>query len=179
MRLDEQGLDEYTDRFEHDAFRHECIDGVGEDSDAYTQWRAGELVDPAVGAPWRAWVAGQVARGAAVRRLRTLTAPPSEYVRFEAEVFYTANAAAGEDIRILDLAGADLSDLRVMPEFWMMDHSRVALMHYRRDGLFSHAETLDVGAARQLREDRDRDWSVAEPFGQWWARHPEHHRARV
>lgn len=176
MRLDEQGLDEYTDQFEHDAFRHECLDGVGADSDAYIAWQAGAPVDPAVGAQWGGWVREQLARNATVRRLRTLDGSPSDYVRFEAAVFYTANATAGEEIRILDL-GDDRAP--VLPEFWMLDHRRVALMYYDPAGSFSHAETLDSQAAQELRQARDAAWAAAEPFSSWWARHPEYHDARA
>lgn len=177
MRLDEQGLDEYTDRFEHDAFRHEILDGytVASDGDGFAAWRAGELVDPDIGRGYRDWIRGQRARGATVRRLRTLVAAPSEYLRFEAEIFYTANTEAGEEIRILDLRDAGAG----MPEFWMLDGERVALMHYHPDGRFSHAETAEGRAARKLRRARDEAWAAAAPFTTWWGLHPEYHRARV
>jgi hypothetical protein len=153
VRLDEQGLDEYTDRFEHDAFRHEILDGysVASDGDGFAAWRAGRLVDPELGRGYRDWIRAHRTRGATVRRLRTVLAVPSEYLRFEAEVFYTANTEAGEEIRIFDLTELDQPSDVTMPEFWMLDGQRAALMHYHPDGRFSHAETAEGGAARKLR----------------------------
>lgn len=181
MRLDEQGLDEYTDRFDHDAFRHESLDTytVASDGDAFRAWLAGRPADPEVTGPWGAWVRDQRARDATVRRLRTLTGPPSDYVRFEAEVFYTANTAAGEEIRILDLTERRAPRGLLTAEYWMLDGRRVALMRYHPDGRFSHADTVTGWRARRLRTARDAAWRAAEPFASWWARHPEHHRAGV
>lgn len=179
MRLDERGLDEYTDRFEHEAFRHEALQGyaVASDGNAFVRWLAGQPVDRAVGAPWAAWVRSQRERGVAVRRLRTLTEPPSDYLRFEAEVLYTANTAAGEEIRILDLTERPRPDGLVLDEYWMLDGERVALMHYLPDGRFSHADTVEDVAARRIRLSRDAAWEAAEPFTTWWGRHVEYHSA--
>lgn len=182
MRLDEQALDEYTDRFERDAFRHESLPAyaVASDQDAYATWLAGGPPNPAISAGWVAWVRAQRARKATVRRLRTLTGPPSDYVRFEAEVFYTVNAAAGEEIRILDLTERPAPEALLLDEYWMLDSDRVAFMHYLPDGRFSHAETVEGRAARRWVRARDIAWGAAEPFESWWARHPEYHRgARV
>lgn len=182
MWLDEAALDEYTDRFDHDAFRHEVLDryDVPSDGGDLARYLAGEPApDPAVIEPWGEWVRKQTARGATIRRLRTLTKPPGDYLRWEMEWVYTANVAAGEDIRILDLVENEWS-VAIAPdtEFWMLDHERVALLDYDPDGRFVGAYTQEGQIARLIRDLRDQSWVIAEPFTSWWARHPEHHRDR-
>lgn len=179
MWLDEAALDEYTDRFDHDAFRHEMLDryDVPSDGGDLARYLAGEPgPDPAVTEPWGGWVRRQVARGATVRRLRTLAGPPGDYLRWEMEWVYTANVEAGEDIRILDLAERR-PEHPLAVEFWMLDHQRVALMNYDLDGRFVNAHAQEGPLARVLREKRDAAWELAEPFTSWWARRPDLHRA--
>lgn len=178
VRLDEQALGEYVDRFERDAFRHESLPAydVASDGDGYARWLAGDPPDPEISADWTGWIRAQRARGARVRRLRTLVGPPSDYVRFEAEVFYTVNAAAGEEIRVLDLTERNAPPGPVTDEYWMLDGARVAFMHYLPDGRFSHAEAVEGAAASAVVRARDVAWAAAEPFADWWSRHPEYHR---
>ncbi|MGI9001115.1 MAG: DUF6879 family protein [Pseudonocardia sp.] len=180
MRLDEAGLDEYTDRFDHDAFRHETLTRyqVASDGGDFARWLAGEAgPDPDVVGPWGRWVHAQLDRGATVRRVRVLYGPPSDYLRYEAEWAYTANLDAGELIRVLDLTEQERPAGMVDDEFWMLDGERAVLMTYAADGRFLHGDTVEGRAAERISHARDAAWDAAEPFGQWWARHPEYHRA--
>lgn len=179
MRLDEAALDEYTDQFVHDAFRHETLTAydVSSDGGEFARFRAGERSPNAeVVAPWGRWVRQQRARGATVRRLRILFAPPGNYLRFEMAWAYTANVQAGEDIRILDLAGQPRPPFVVDDEFWLLDRERAALMHYDERGRFDHADTVEGFDATPIVLAADMAWDAAEPFTAWWARHPQYHR---
>jgi hypothetical protein len=50
-------------------------------------------------------------------------------------------------------------------------------MHYGMAGEFLGASREPAGI-QELRNVRDVLWASAEPFSQWWARHPELHRER-
>lgn len=178
MRLDEAGLDEYTDEFVHDAFRHETLTAydVSSDGGEFARFCAGEHGPRAeVIAPWGRWVRQQRARGATVRRLRILFAPPADYLRFEMAWAYTANLQAGEDIRILDLTGQRRPPFVTDDEFWMLDRERVALMSYDDRGRFDHADTVEGAGATPIALAAETAWDAAEPFAIWWARHPQYH----
>lgn len=69
---------------------------------------------------WMDLLAPLVAQGGDVRRLRIVSEPLSEYVRYEHAVTPVANLAAGEVVRWLARAGA--SDLRFPGnDFWLID----------------------------------------------------------
>lgn len=180
MRLDEAGMDAYTDRFDHDALRVETRSSydVASDGGEVARYLAGEPApDPSVVGPWHGWIRAQVARGTTVRRLRVLHAPPGDYLRYECEWGYVGNTAAGEDIRILDLTERPRPDGFLEDELWMLDQERVALMRYDDAGRFSHADTAEGDAATPWRESCAAAWRAAEPFTAWWAAHPQYRRA--
>lgn len=180
--LDEAALDEYTDRFTHDAFRYETLTRYDVESDGgeFARYLAGEPgPDPAVTGPWGDWVRAQLARGAQVRRLRVLTEVPGDYLRFEMDWFYTANGAAGEQIRVLDLTERARPHGVALYEFWMLDGERAVLMQYDKGGRFLHGVVADAATVKQVRRARDVAWDAAEPFPEWWARHPQYRRASV
>jgi hypothetical protein len=185
MRLDERGLGEYTDRFDHDAFRHETATNylVDNGSADWVRWQAGELGPaPDEVRPWSEWLRAQRARPTrpTIRRVRVIYAHPlTEHLRFEIGYQYRANTAAGEDIRILDLTEQPRPDGMLDDEFWMMDGVRAALMAYDKAGRFTAAETIEGLGMQVVRRAAAAAWDTAEPLEVWWARHDEYHRARV
>ncbi|MDR3083217.1 MAG: hypothetical protein LBV60_20265 [Streptomyces sp.] len=68
-----------------------------------------------------------------VGRVHIVTRPLSDYLRFEFERYYQHQAAAGEDIRILDVTDRP-NPLPEVQDFWMFDSATVVLMHYHPDG---------------------------------------------
>lgn len=176
MRLDEAGMDAYTDRFDRDALRVETrtFYVVPSDGGNLPRYLAGEPgPDPAVTEPWHAWIRAQLARGATVRRLRVLHGEPGDYLRFEMEWGYLGNAAAGEDIRVISDTWWGLDPVG---ELWVLDDERVARMNYDAAGRFLHADVVDDDEAARIVGQLHTAWRLAEPFTEWWARHPEYHR---
>lgn len=89
---------------------------------SFEAWRAG--VDDVSGrrddADWIALLGPLVARGGDLRRLRVVSEPITEYVRYEYEGTPGANLAAGEVVRWLPRDRA--SDLRFPGnDFWLID----------------------------------------------------------
>ncbi|MGW9210144.1 DUF6879 family protein [Embleya sp. NPDC055664] len=81
-------------------------------------------------------------------RVHVLKSPLTDYFWFELGWGYPGNIAAGEDIRILDVAEKVVSDLPGH-DFWIFDDSRVYRMHYTDGGQF-------LGAAPQAHESLER-----------------------
>ncbi|MDQ2791821.1 MAG: hypothetical protein M3Y73_19765 [Actinomycetota bacterium] len=150
--LDEVGLDDYTDRFEFEAFRQEVRDqyDVSSDGGDFARYLAGEAhPDPAVVGLWREWLRDQRRRGRAVRRVRVLYGPPSRYVSYECEWAYPHSVDAGEDIRVLDLVEHEPPAGLIGEEFWLLDRSRAVEMCYDHAGRFRHGRTAEDSDAGQ------------------------------
>lgn len=168
-RLSDEEFDAYTDAFASDALRCEALAGydVASDQDAFARWQAGEPVDPAVTGPWGRWVQDQRAQGATVQRLRVITGPLTDYLRFELGPIYAANAAAGEEIRVLDVSGLSGHPATELPELWMLDRSRLAVMAYDLDDAFLHADAVEGADAAGLCAAVEDAWRVAVPYEQY------------
>lgn len=112
------------------------------------------------------------------RRVRVIHNPPSDYERYACDWGYRHNVAAGELVRILDLAEqSPPGELLSAPGDWtLIDGRNVVRMHYGHDGQFCGAQLLDVADVDRHRLAADAVWNEAEPFTQWWDRHPQHHR---
>lgn len=179
MRLDEAALDDYTDRFSWSAWRYETLDryDVASDDDGFQRYLDGRDPDPGFGVAWRRWLGDRRAEGRRIYRTRVLYRKPSPYLRFEFEWGYTGNAAAGEQIRILDLTERPRPPAVIQAETWLMDLARVAVMAYTDSGAFSHADTAEGDDATPYVRAAQQAWDAGEPFEQWWDRHPEYHRA--
>ncbi|MBA2472360.1 MAG: hypothetical protein H0V41_09030 [Pseudonocardiales bacterium] len=180
VRLDEAGLDDYTDGFEFEAFRQEVREqyDVPSDGGDFARYLAGEArPDPGVVEPWREWLREQCRSGRAVRRVRVLYGAPGRYVRYECEWAYTFSVDAGEDIRVLDLVEQEPPAGLIGEEFWLLDGSRAVVICYDDAGRFRHGLTAEGADASRWVTCRDAVWAAAEPFTQWWGRHPEYHRA--
>ncbi|MEU3394994.1 DUF6879 family protein [Streptomyces albidoflavus] len=75
----------------------------------------------------------QMVRTRNVGRVHIVSRPLSDYLRFEFERYYQHQAAAGEEIRILDVTDRE-NPLPNIGDFWMFDKSTVVFMHYHPDG---------------------------------------------
>jgi hypothetical protein len=49
-------------------------------------------------------------------------------------------------------------------------------MHYDEHGRFEGAELVPPSERRAYHDTCEVAWELAEPFVEWWARHPELHR---
>lgn len=179
--MDEDELGAYIDHlFTRTLFRLETLPfyDVDSDGDDYRRFIAGE-VGPTMARkqPWLDTLAAERARGLYTHRVHILAPPLTDYLRYECEWGYAYNAEAGEDIRILDLSERPALDVVVDHDFWLIDDQHAARMHYTDNGRFQGATPVADRDLHRYREIRDAAWSSAEPFGTWWDRHPEHHRA--
>lgn len=130
--------------------------------------------------PWLDRLSAEVSRGQGRRRVHTVTLPLSDYLRFECEWSYALNPH--EDIRILELS-AQRPDLQRLVDsaggdFYLVDEEHVIHMHYTSQNQ-PHGAVADSSPAvvAEYRHIAQALWPEAEPFKQWWAAHPQFHRA--
>lgn len=135
--------------------------------------------DRAGKAAWLDRIRADTASGRRWRRLRVVEPPLTDYVRYSCEWGYTDNSAAGEEVRVLDLSAAPSGADAVtgIGDFYVLDGGHVVVMRYDRSGGFTGAEVLTDPVAEIHRTVARIGWAVAEPFDEWWRRHPEHHRS--
>ena len=143
--------DYYDDESEHEPFRRFLAGEPADDS-----WMA-EFCDTV-----RAWYA----EGKRLQRVRVVTEPHSDYVRWSMTVA-RLNTEAGEDIRYLSRTTARELDLPD-EDFWLFDSRRVAILRYDDAGRLLGAELSDDPAEVAKRSRwRDVAWRHAIPWRQY------------
>jgi hypothetical protein len=141
MRVSFPDLDELLAGAQHRALHLEMRD-LYAGSKAFEAWATGTPYDrSAADAQWHSTVRPLVARGVEVRRLRVVSEPVSDYIRFEYEFTPHANLAAGEHVRWLPRRrGSDL--LFPGNDFWLVDDC-VLFNHFSGDGEWIDVEMVD------------------------------------
>jgi hypothetical protein len=153
------------------SWRWECQGHYAVDEPAVERWRAGHSArDDADAVEWRAYIEGLRERGIPFERVRMLTEPPTEYLRWMLDTTQW-NVDAGEDIRWITESTA--RDLR-MPgyDFYIFDDNRVAILH------FDDAKELlgveindDVRVLRHHEAWRVAAWARAVPHREFLTTH--------
>lgn len=133
-----------------------------EEREPFRRFLAGEHDDLAWRADWLAGIREATAAGRWFGRVRVLSDPLTDYLRFE--LAHTPdNIQAGEDIRVMPEARArELG----MPrhDFWLFDDQEVAVLHFGPGGLEGAELTTDPDIVRQHTEWRRLAWEHASPF---------------
>lgn len=144
------------DRWESTAWRWECQGVYREPSEEapLARFRESGQVDLAWFAGWLARVRAWRAAGKRMGRVRMLTDPLTEYLRFELAITPPA-LDAGEDIRFLPAVRA--ADLGMPAEdFWLFDSTLVVVMAFGDHGVSGARVITETGMVARYREWRDR-----------------------
>lgn len=151
-------------RYRRCAWRYECQGEYHEpyETEPLRRFLAGEPYDLEYMRPWLDSIRRAVAQGKSVARVRVLTLPLTDYLRFEMSVAQL-NAAAGEDIRVIDAESAERLRLGDR-DFWIFDDDTVALMHFGTRGFEGATIESEPEATAPYRLIRDRAWRHARPF---------------
>jgi len=170
VRLEGEAWSRCFRDFHRSAFRlelHPVYTMPGE-ADELRRFLAGEKPPSDYHYGWLDTVANAAAAGKTMRRVRVVTRPLTDYIRYEFEWGFVYNVHAGEDIRVLDLTGRPGPGLPDY-DFWMFDESAVVKLLYRPDGTQIVRELIqDPDIAAYLRY-RDAAWQDAVPFEGYWA----------
>lgn len=124
------------DTFTASAWRLEC-QGVyrePEEAEPLRRFVAGEPDDLAWFADWPEWVRGVRSSGRTIGRVRALTDPLTDYLRFELQRLSPSAVDAGEDIRIITPDGFDRLGIP-REDFWIFDDQIVGVLHFGDHGV--------------------------------------------
>ncbi|NUP46335.1 MAG: hypothetical protein HOW97_03320 [Catenulispora sp.] len=130
---------------------------------SYEAFLAGNAPDIDPDGPfWGSWVRTvreARARGVEFRRLRIVSEPLSDYLRWERAIT-VVNIAAGEQVRWLPRRAC--TDLAVVPvDFWVLDSSSVLFGYFSGDG---------ASTGHELRSEPEIAKIAADSFEAAWAR---------
>lgn len=161
-RITDLGSEEFSQLFtgfEHTAYRLELWDRYGVDYEdaSYKAWRAGRPLrhDPDLEA-WGGMLRAARAAGKVFQRVHVVPDDRmTDYLRYEFDVWYPANTAAGDDVRILPASA--WPENAPQEDYWLFDSRDLWVMHYADDGTFQYAELVC---------DDDAGWEVATA-GYW------------
>jgi hypothetical protein len=158
--------------FESSAFRMETLDfyDVEEERQGHYAFLARQDI-PAAWTEPNPWVSAMIDGGKTLQRVHIVGSPLTNYLRFELGWAYPAHLLAGEDIRILDLANAEVPGLPDH-DFLLLDDARVYRMHYTGDRQFAGAEPLEPEALPLYQGYRDVALKHAIPFEEYWKPKP-------
>lgn len=163
------------------VFRMECLPAyaVTSDGDDFHRWLAG-AAEP-TWARKQAWLdalSEDRANGIEHRRVRCFGSTLTDYELYSCQWGYALNQDAGEEIRVLRDGEHQVPNL-LDTEYWIINSDIVVPVLYDAAGGFVGAAVLGSERVEEFLTDRDVAWHAAEPFDQWWSRHPELHRNRL
>ena len=150
--------------FTRSAFHLEVQDTYQTPDEAgpFNLFLRGEPDDFAWHQPWLTLVRGVTRAGRSMTRVRVMTVPHADYIRWGLTVA-PLNIEAGEDIRWLPRHCAEGLDLPV-DDYWLFDDSRLVFTVFEPDGAFvGGAETTDAVMVERFREISRQVWSLATP----------------
>ncbi|WP_194838556.1 DUF6879 family protein [Nocardia sp. XZ_19_369] len=150
------------------AFHLEVEDdhAVANEDEPMRRWRAGlpPLAPDNYPPDWKRWAdlcVATTARGIAMQRVRVVTEPHTDYIRFLHAVTGGHNVAHGEDVRWLPRHHTDPTELTA-DEWWLLDDNVLAWTLFDPQGDFAgFAVTHDQVEVARAVTIRDTLWSKA------------------
>jgi len=143
----------WLSHFRRSAFRLERLQAyfVPQEAELFATFKRGENVKVPDDHPWPALVHNATGSGKTMQRVRLVTHPLSDYLRFELSL-YPRSVEAGEDIRVANLD--DHTELVVCKQdFWLFDDQAVVVLDYDQRGGFLGSRTEeDLVHYRKQRE---------------------------
>ncbi|QYN41079.1 hypothetical protein K1T35_47920 (plasmid) [Pseudonocardia sp. DSM 110487] len=181
--LDEQGLGDYIDAHYRDAgdhlFRMERLPlyDVPDQNADREAFLAGRAPDWARKQQWLDTLAEEARRGLVSRRVRIFSEQLTDDELMACHYGYPFTGRY-EDVRVLH-AGEHPPVQLLDHDYWVMQPAggpvSVLRMHYDA-GRFVGASVVPPADHRLYLREQQLAWTIAEPFVQWWGRHPELHR---
>lgn len=163
------------------VFRMECLPeyAVTSDGDDYHRWLAG-AAEPTWERkqPWLDVLTEDRAKGIEHRRVRRFGRTLTDYELYSCQWGYAFNHSAGEEIRVLRDGEHQVPEL-LDTEYWIINGGIVVPVLYDSAGGFVGAAILGPERVDEFLADRDAAWHAAEPFDEWWSRHPELQHQRL
>ncbi|MEV0399122.1 DUF6879 family protein [Actinoallomurus sp. NPDC050550] len=162
---------ELLDTFAKDAFHLELRDDyrTAYEEGPVAKWLRGEPDDFAWMTPWLDRIRRTTQVGKTFRRVRVITEPLSDYIRWEHSVTHL-NVGAGEDIRWLPrhLVPEWISFPADGNDWWLLDDRLVTVGHFDGDMRVLGSELVtDPAVVADCIRIRDQLWSLAIPHREY------------
>lgn len=124
------------------AIHLEMRDAYTPDDQRFLDWLVGKPLPQPPNPQWSELVRTHTARGVRFRRLRVVSEPLADYIRFEHEITEEVNISAGEDVRWIPRRRA--SDL-CLPgnDFWLFDNRLIRFSYFSGVGDIMEDELVD------------------------------------
>jgi hypothetical protein len=140
------------------------------EKDRFQTWLRGETLDPEAEAEWwRPWIELMKRNnevGKTLRRLRIVSEPVTDYIRFE-WLDAAQLVRAGEDVRWLPRRNVSAL-LLLGNDFWMFDRETVAFTHFSGDGhVLDREMTTDPGVVEACSTAFENAWKIAIPHNEY------------
>lgn len=152
---------------QHGSWRWECQGDYQVDHEEMRRWLSGEpSVEDEEDRAWIRYINGLRQAGIPFQRVRVLTEPLNDYLRWMVDTT-NRNIEAGEDIRWLQASQAERLG---MPEydFYLLDDNRVVILNFDDSLALTGADVLDDDDTVRLHQaHRDRVWQHAVPHHEY------------
>ncbi|MGH3929231.1 MAG: DUF6879 family protein [Pseudonocardiaceae bacterium] len=166
--LKDEDFDSLFRTFDRVAFHLELKDSyhVPEEAGPFELFLAGQSDDFSWHKPWLRLVREATQARKKINRVRVVTVPHSDYVRWGLTVA-PLNIEAGEDIRWLPRHLASGIDFPA-DDYWLFDDNRLVFTVFKDDGRFAGgAETADPEIIEQCRKVHEQVWALAVPHDEY------------
>jgi len=162
---------ELLSTFERDAFHLELKDEYRAtyEDDPVARWLNGEPDDFQWMNPWLTRVRDASQAGKTVRRIRVITEPATDYIRWEHSIT-DLNQKAGEDIRWLPrhLLPGGIEFPAAGNDWWLFDDRLVTVGYFHDDLRVKNSELVtDPAIVADCIRVRDQLWSISIPHSEY------------
>lgn len=174
--ISEEQRNAFLTTYRREALHLEMRDVYATDieHDRFHTWLRGDELEPSAEAAWwRPWfdlMAANRAAGKTLRRLRIISEPVTDYIRFEwLDAFKLAEA--GEDVRWLPRRRASTLFLPGN-DFWLFDNETIAFTHFSGNGeVLDHELSTDPELVAASKAAFEAAWALAMPHGEYKPAH--------
>lgn len=167
-RVDRAGFRDLIRSFRQSSFRWECQGVYHEPSERvpFQLWKEGRP-DYTFMDGWREIVRGWTAEGKRFERVRMVTDPPTEYLRWMFE-FTHLNVEAGEDIRWLGESDAKMLGAPTN-DYYLLDDRLLVILEFSESGVVGADVIDDAEQLRAAQRWRELAWANATPHTEYMA----------
>lgn len=164
--IDRAEFQQMVTSFERSAWRWECQGEYYEPGEAelVQRWREGSA-DYSFLDGWRQRQRTWRAEGKTWQRVRMVTDPPTDYLRWMLDFTHLA-VEAGDDIRWMDEADARRLEAPT-DDFYLLDDNRLVIMHFDHNGVSGATIEDDPAAIAQAQRWREIAWANAVPHHEY------------
>jgi hypothetical protein len=154
--------------FRHSAWRWEAQPAylIADEQADLARFLADEPEPPNHNADWHDQIRAWAAVGKTVSRVRVLTAPLTDYQRYQVAWGIPGNVTAGEQVRILDPA-AVTEPIAPQQDFWIFDDATVVHLNFDPEGRLIDRHLIDEPDLDQYARWREAAIRVSLSWRDW------------